>query len=316
MNTLESSIPNNSSSRIKPDWFEAIVPFSAIPLILVLLLILPVFFLAAESLFAPVYDYVASLLMPVNAGVTYTRLPLLLIIKIGIFAVFTFTGVTLLLLKLSCLYHEVWSYFFYQPHPKHVPYHPDQQESMIALFNWNLFRWFKIIGPVVGWASLTAIVGAVSFWISNTFTDFGFFTFQLQFTLGFFAVLTLSFFTMLAFFKAIWAAFTTVLGDVTAVTEPEKPAQICYDRCRKLAFASPWSLFLYPLYFLFYTALIVEVVLLVAFYDISDLLTLKADLMMIFGFEVVTLVVFLMLSAMKFMVYHDAVGRYYQSHVR
>jgi Na+-transporting methylmalonyl-CoA/oxaloacetate decarboxylase gamma subunit len=37
---------------------------------------------------------------------------------------------------------------------------------------------------------------------------------------------------------------------------------------------------------------------------------------MILGLEVVTLVLFLFLSAMKFMTYHDALTRYYRHHVQ
>lgn len=312
MNTFDPSLHKNQAMPSRPDWFEVFLPMSALPLLFLLFLVLPLFLLAAESLFAPVVEFIQSLLIPVNAGMTYTGIPLLLIVKILLFSAFTFTGITLLLLKVSCIYHEVWSHFLHQPHPRHVPYHPDQQESMVALFNWNIFRWYKILGPVAAWTALTIVVGAVDLWLFNSFTDFGFFGFQLQLTLGFFMMSVLGFFTFLAACKAIWAMFTTILGDVAAMTEPEKPTQVLYERSRRLSFGSPWVVVLYPVYFLFYLALVGGIIGLIVAFDIQDILTFNPDILIIYGVELATLVVFLTLSAMKFMAYHDALGRFYQ----
>jgi hypothetical protein len=299
-----------------PDWFEVFMPLPAASLVILLILVLPIFLLTAESLFAPVYDFVRSLLMPVNAGIAYTSLPFLLLVKIVIFCIFTFTGLALLLLKISCLYHEVWAHFFQQPHPQHTPYHPEQQASMISLFNWNLFRWYRVLSPFVGWLAVTIVSASILMWLFNSFTDFSFFTFQMQFTLGFFIMSVLGLFTAIALVKTLWAAFTTILGDVAAITEPEKPTQILYDRTRKLAFLSPWGMLLYPMYFIFYVALIVEIVLLLVNYDIQDLLSFKVNVLPIFGIELLTFGIFILLSVMKFMAYHDALYRYYNRFVR
>ncbi len=315
MTTLDTMIQKNQAMQARPDWFEIFLPVSVIPLILILVLILPIFLLTAESLLAPVYDFVRSLLMPVNAGITYTSLPLVLILKIALFSLFTFTGVGLLCLKIVCIYHEVWSHFFYQAHPKHALYHPDQQESMIALFNWNVFRWYRILGPVLGWLGTTILVGTLGLWFFNSFTDFGFLSFQIQFTLGFFLMSVLGFFTAIAAVKGLWEIVTTMLGDVAAITEPEKPAQIIYERAHKLAFGSPMVLFLYPLYFLFYLAIIAEVILLIVQFDIQDILSFNPDILLILGIEVLTIVVFLILNAMKFMAYHHGLNRYYRYHL-
>jgi hypothetical protein len=316
VNSWESSLQKNQSLQTRPDWFEVALPVAALPLIFILLLILPIFLLTAESLLAPVYDFIHSLLMPVNAGMTYASLPILLVIKILIFALFTFTGVALLLLKISCIYNEVWSYFVQSPNPKHAPYHPDQQESMVALFNWNMFRWYKVLGVPIGWVVLTILSGTFFLWFFNAFTDFGFFTFQLQITLGLFVLSVLGFFTAIEAAKGIGGALTTILGDVAAITEPEKPAQVLYERAKKLAFTSPWSLILYPLYFVFYLMLIVEIVLLIAQYDIQDITSFNPDILMIFVFEILTLVVFVILNGLKFMTYHDALVRFYQQNSR
>ncbi len=305
---------NNTSYQARPDWFEAVLPVAAIPLILLLILILPLFLLSAESLFAPVFEFIRSLLIPINAGMSYTSLPLMLIFKILLFSIVSFTGMMLLMLKITCLYHEIWSHFFYQPHPRHVAYQPDQQESMMALFNWNVFRWGRILSRPIGWIVLTVIIGAGWLWIFNSMTDFGFFTFQLQFSLGFFLMMTLFFFTFLSVMKAIWHVFTTSLGDVAAITEPNKPAQVIYDRARKLTFISPWSFLLYPLYFLFYIAVIAEVILLIISYDVNDILSFNPDIMPIYLVELATFMILTLLSAMKFMTYHDALVRYYQKH--
>ncbi len=316
MNSWDPSFHKTSTLQAKPTWVEVFMPVSAFPLLLVLFLILPIFLLAAESLLSPVLDYIKALLIPVNVGMAYTTMPLILIFKIIIFSFFAFTGVGMLLLKISCLYHEVWSHFFHQPHPKHTVYHPNQQDSMVALFNWSLFRWYKVLGPFAGWFVLTVLAGAFSFWLFDIFTSFGVFSFQLEVTFGFFVVSILSFLTVIAFFKGIWGVVTTALGDVVAITEPEKATQVVFERAQKVAFKSPLSLFLYPLYLLFYLAVITEAILLVTQFDISDLLSFNGSILTIYGIEFITLTVFFLLSAMKFMTYHDALGRYYQRYIQ
>lgn len=314
MNTWHSFASNNpsSSQRATPDWFEVLLPTAAIPLILLLLFILPIFLLTAESLFVPVYEFLRSLLIPVNAGVPTTFIPFSLILKIILFTIFAFTGVTLLLLKISCLYHEVWGYFLGSPHPMHVPYHPDQQKSMVALFNWNLFRWYKILGPFLGFSLLTVLVGTLGLLLFSSFTDFGFFSFQLQFTLGFFILSVLGLLTGLSLMKGLQNAVTTMLGDVAAITEPEKPTQTLYERSQRLAFVSPKSFFLYPLYLVFIASVMIEVILLLALYNIQDILQFSPDILPVFALGFATFVVFLLISGMKFITYHDALERYYK----
>jgi hypothetical protein len=312
MNTWDPTLRPNPSFTPQPAWFEVFLPVGAAPLLLLLFLILPIFLLAGESLFAPVYEWVHSQLMPVNAGMTYTELPLLLIFKIILFCIFTFTGVALLILKINCLYYEVWSYWLKEPHPLHTQYHPDPQDSMIALFNWGVFRWFKILSPFLGWFILAVLSGIVLMWFFNTYSFLGVFTFQLQIMVSFFVMAVLGFFTFLGFFKMLWRLLTSILGDAAAITEPEKPAQVIFDRVQKLAFASPWIVLLYPLYFVFYVVILAEVVLLMANFDITDILAFHPDALgLIYGLTAATMVAFLVLSALKFLAYHDALGRFY-----
>lgn len=317
MTTYGSPYPHPSyAATQRPEWFEPVLPTSAAPLIGLLILVFPLFLLALESLLAPVMEYVQSLLMPVNAGVPYTSMPWYLVIKIALFLVFTFTGITLLILKITCLYYEVWSHYFDQPHPEHPPYHPDAQDSMVSLFNWGVFRVFRILAPSLMWIGLTIAAALLWFWFFTAFTNFGFLTFQLQFTLGIFAMGVLGFFSFLSLFGLFANVFKSILGDVAAITEPEKPAQTLYDRVQSIAFASPWAVILYPLYLVFYLLVAVEIILFWVNYDISDLFNLNPSMLIVYGVTVATFAMFIVLQAMKFMTYHDALKRAYKRILR
>ncbi len=311
-NSWESSIQHGSSFVGKPDWFEFLLPRSALTLLLLLFFVLPLFFLTAESLFSPVYEFIKSLLIPINTGMVYTTFPLQLVIKILLFSFFTFTGVALLWLKISCLYHEVWSTRFYAPSPLHTPYHPDQQGSLVALFNWNLFRFAKVYGPLLGWLFATLVIGTICFLSFTSFTDFGFLTFQLQFSGIVFVMSVLFLFLLLTCFKACWLGVTTMLGDVAAMTEPEKPIEVVFARARKLAFVSPWSIILYPLYVVLTLMVVAEVLYLVITYDVQDVLSFNPNVLPIFCFDLLTIAALIILSALKFLTYHDAMCRYYR----
>ncbi len=284
-----------------------------LPLLLVLILVLPLFILAAGSLLAPLIDYLRALIIPPNSDVPQAVLPLILIIKLALFSIFSFTGIVLLLLKMTCLYYQVWSCFLGQPHALHTAYHADQQESVVSLFNWNLFRAYKSLTPLTLWLLVTLLLGSALSWAFTTLNILPMPLFQLGISIGLFIFMVTSFFTLLAFFKAVWLGITTLLGDVVAITEPEKPAQTAFERSRKLAFRSPWGLLLYPLYLVFYLLLATEVVLLLANYDIPTLLTLNPKVLVpVFGLELLTIAVFVLLAALKLMTYHDALSRYYR----
>jgi hypothetical protein len=305
LNTPRHSVNSNKS------WLSALLPLSAIPLWLLLIVILPVSLLLAESLFSPFAEFLQSLLMPINNGNPNGTLPLSLLLKMLLFLIFAFTGITMLLLKITCLYYQEWIGFFNRPHPEHADYHPEQQESMIALLNWNLFRLYQVLGPPAMWAGGTVIVTSCLLFLSNLTSDFGFFTFQLEFTLGLFLFLTLSFFTTLSVFKAIWISFCSLLGDVSAITEPEKPSQVLFERTRRLAFLSPWVWLVYPLYAIFWMAVLSETILLLAYFDMTTLWQPGPQWLLILECSAVTLFSFIVLKGLKLMVYHDALARYY-----
>lgn len=307
---------NPSASGVQPDWFEAILPPSAMLLVVLLWLTLPVFLLTAESLFAPLYDVIRSVLFPINgSGISFTQFPIILLAKIALFLLISITGIGLLTLKTKCLYTEVWSMFLPPPSHQHSAYNPDQKNSMVALVNWMLFRFFSVFGPVLGWLLAGIIVGAIWYWAFNLFSGFGFLTFQIQFTLGLFVLMVIGWFALLEALKVANRFVGSSLGDMAAMLEPEKPAQVIYDRVQRLGFISPWQLLFYPLNALFSLAVLIEMVFLLVKVDIDALLSFQPIIVPVYSLCAITLVVFLLLNSLKLLTYHDAMQRYYRKFI-
>ncbi len=291
--------------------FEMLLPPQAVPLLGVLLLMIPLTLLAGESLFVPLFESVKSLLIP-EMEAMQTHLPTHFYVKLAAFCFLTFFGVIQMILRIRLCYYQAWAKAFSRPDPLHVDYQPDPQQSMLAVLNWNMFRWFMILVPPLLIGAITIGVGFLELYLFNMFVDMPAMSLPAMIVSFLFITLLLSLFSLFSVFNSIWIALITLFGEVAAITEPDLAAKTIYDRCRRIAFASPFVYLLYPAYVLFLLLVVTEIGWLLMAYDVQDLVHFRLNLPLILGLEIGTLAVYLGLNFLKFFTYHDALSRYYR----
>lgn len=294
----------------KPGWLELLLPPAVVPLLALFVLLLPIALLSAKSLLVPVLEWVQPFLIPVKAGAKPVYFSVFLMLKVLLFGLFSFLGVKLLVLKLMTTYIDGWSRSVEQAHPSHVAYHASPLDSLVALFNWNLYRWLTVLGPLVLSIAVYWLCVSAGLW---TFDWFGsFIPLMIQFTLGIFTLGVTSFLIVLNLCVGIKRLFQTLLGDIIAVTEPELPAELVHQRAQTLMMASPWSTILIPSYAVFYLVVVIELVVLFTQFRIQSLLQFSPELLTLYVMNTATIAVFVVLNAMKFLAYHDGLTRFYQ----
>lgn len=303
---------NWQSATQKPSLLDALLPGPALPMLALLVLLLPLSLLTAKSLFLPFFEWIRSIVLPVNVGITYTHFSLVLLIKMLLFGAFAFTGVMLMVLKLVCIYHQTWAKVFDRPNGFHPPYHPHPRDSMIALFNWNLYRLYRIIGPPIGYAAMLLGVMIIGFWFFDLLD--GFFPMFIQFTLGFFASGLLTVLMIYTFFRGLWLGFSTLTADVVATTEPELSTQTVFERSNQLAYLSPWSLVMTLAYLVFLVYVGVSVCWFLDQFEVHALLQFSPALLQVYGTTALIIALFIALNFLKFTTYHDALNRFYDGY--
>jgi hypothetical protein len=290
---------------------DALLPAPALPLLLLLLVVLPVGLLAAYSLLVPLAESVTSLFFK-GTDALYATLPWFYYVKLAAFLLLGFFGVFQLLVRVQAYYYTIWAKRFPRPHPLHVDYQPDGQSSLMALLGWTVYRSVSLLGPPVLLGLLTAGLGVLEVYLLNMFSGLPFLSLPIQFIVAIFLFMLMCLFTGFACVNSLWAYFTTIFGDIVAVTEPELPSKTIYERCGRIAFASPLVYLYYPAHFLFVTGVLILLYLFLSTYTIKDLLTLQINIPLVLGLEVLVLGVFLILNFMKFYTYHSALANFYQ----
>lgn len=290
--------------------FDLILPPQAVPLLLLILLVSPLVVLTAESLLLPLWEWIKSALT-LGSDSTYTGLPILFFIKLVTFLILAFFGAVQLFYRLNTTYYTVWSRAFPRPHPLHVDYQPNPNQSIISLMGWCLYRTGTILLPPVGMATITVLVGLLEFYLFNLLSELPFISLSFQFTIQLFILLMLGMFTFFAILYSLWNVFTTMFGDIIAVTEPDLPNRTILERCSRVAFSSPSIWALIPAYALFGIVILAEVILLVILADIQDITAFRANFGAILGIEVLTLGLYLLVHYFKFYTYHHSLAVYY-----
>ena len=293
----------------KPGWLELLLPAAVVPLLVLLVIVLPIALLSAKSLLVPVFEWLQPFFIPIKAGAKPVYFSIFLVVKVILFGLFCFLGVKLLILKLMTTYIDGWSRSVEQAHPNHVAYHASPLDSLVALFNWNLYRWISVLGPLLVSILVYWVCVSAGLWSFDWFG--GFVPLMIQFTLGLFTVGVAAVMVGWNMVVGIKRLFQTLLGDIIAVTEPELPAELVHQRSQALMMASPWSTILLPSYGVFYFVVLVELAILFTQFRIQSLIQLSPELITLYVMNTATIAVFVVLNAMKFLAYHDALTRFY-----
>ncbi len=291
--------------------FDMFLPPQAFILLVILLAILPVTLLAAQSLFVPLFEAIRSLILPEMRGMQ-TILPWVFYVRLGIFLLLAFLGVFQLILRIRLIYYQAWAKNFPRSDVLHVDYQPDIQQSIVSVQSWNLYRLFAICLPPLIIGSTFVGVCFLELYLFNQFIDMPATSLPAVIISFLFISLLLLMFTIFAIGNSLWVMMITLFGDVVAITEPDLTTKTIYERCRRVAFSSPLVYLLYPAYFLFLVGLFAEVAWFVMTYDLQDLLQFKINFFWVFILETVTLAVYLGLNFLKFYTYHYALKWYYR----
>jgi hypothetical protein len=291
-------------------FFDWILPPPALPLIILLMIVFPMAILSAQSLLIPLLEYLTSLVMSGSEGGSVS-LPLHFYIKLGAFLVLVSFGLIQLVLRINAYYYSAWAKGFPKPHPLHVAYHPDNQQSILSLLNWKLYRLFTIFAPPLFLTALTFGLGLLELYLFNLSTGFPFISLSIQFIVAIFLMMLLSLFTGFSLINSSWTFLTTVFGDLIAITEPDLSVKTIFDRCGRIVFSSPMIFIFLIAYGAFILGFLGEIYFLVATYDIQDLLKFKMNFPLLLGAECVTFVFYITINYLRFYTYHMALSNFY-----
>ncbi|MEB3205751.1 MAG: hypothetical protein VKK59_00210 [Vampirovibrionales bacterium] len=287
-------------------WLGMLLPPPALPLVLLLIIVMPLSILTAESLLWPVIEWGQALAMGQIDSV-----PWLLLAKLIGFVLLCWVGLLMLGFRLTLTYYMQWVRSFPRPHALHVAYAPDATESMASLLHWRWFRLMASVGPAVLLATL-----AMGLFVGGIFTFswlMGMPALLLPFilSLGLFVFMLLGLAAIIFAARGIWHWMGTVFGEVIAITEPWLEQRLVYARARRLAWCSPASFLFFPLYGLFLLWCVGASVWLIFDYDIADLLQVSSHWIPVLLVSTLSVAFYLVLNAMKLFAYHHALIVYY-----
>lgn len=291
---------------------DMILPPQVIPLLVLLLIITPVVILTGESLVVPLIEWIRTRIM-VAAGQepSFGDLPSYFFIKLAAFMILSFLGGFQLLLRIKTIYFTAWAKAFPRPHSLHVDYQTDTNKGMAALIQWKIYQFAIVSLPPLVMATVTFLVGLVELYLFNTFSDLSFIGLSVQLTVELFLILMLGLFTLFACLNSVWTALTSLFGDIVAVTEPDLPNPLILQRCGRIAFSSPYIYVLFPAYLILVTGVVGEVLWLLGAVDIHQFISFKANVPLIMGMELLTVIWYLGFNFFKFYTYHHGLSLYY-----
>ena len=303
--------PDADAQRAKDvTFFDYILPPQAFPLLVLLFVILPMILLTGESLFIPLIEWGQKQLNLGNES-SFDMLPLHFFLKLGAFLILSFLGAFQLLLRINTIYYSTWARGFKKPHELHVDYHPNRHQSMNTLMIWKLYRLAMIILPPIGVILLTIVVGAVEMYLFNILGELPFISISIQVTISIFVMLMLGMLCLFTVLSSLWHIFTTLFGDVVAVTEPELSPKKIFDRSNRIAFSSPMVYGFFPVYFLFILVAYAMFGSLIWFVDIYDFLRFQTNIPLIATCEFILFISYLLLNYYRFHTYHNCITGYY-----
>lgn len=311
-NTSKTSYEVSPSLPAGVSVLDMILPPQVIPLLVLLLIITPVVILTGESLIVPLFEWVRTRIM-IAAGQepSFGDLPSYFFIKLAAFMILSFLGGFQLLLRIKTIYFAAWAKAFPRPHTLHVDYQSDANQGMAALIQWKLYQFAIVSLPPIVMATITFLVGLVELYLFNTFSDLSFIGLSVQLTVELFLIMMLGLFTLFACLNSIWTALTSLFGDIVAVTEPDLPNPLILQRCGRIAFSSPYVYILFPIYLILVAGVLGEVIWLLGAVDIPQFISFKANVPLIMGMELLTVIWYLGFNFFKFYTYHHGLSLYY-----
>lgn len=304
----------NDTANFQPtrNFLSMLLPSGALPYMALLLLILPLAILTGESFVLPLFSHIKSILFPEMEGMR-TVLPARFFIKFGLYLFFIGLLFGQLLLRIRQAYVQVWVTAFPRPDRLHIHYAPHPVRSISAMVRWHGYRLMVIFSLPLFLILATGLFALFSFSLMNQVMDLSTISLPAAITVFLFIGFLLALFTGTSVVNSIWMFMTTPFGDMVALTETDLLPRTIFERCRRIAFCSPWVFILYPINLLFWVAVMAGMGGLMYLFNIQDLLSFQFPLFTVMGIEVALLVAYVLINYFTLFTYHHALSRYYQS---
>lgn len=309
---MSNAYTSHSSPSSAGNPFSSLMPPSALPYIVVLLVIFPLAVLTGESFVLPLFSHLNSMVFPEMEGMR-TVLPFRFFLKFALYLLFVGIILGQLLLRIRQAYVQEWVKHFERPDPLHLDYAPHPVHSVGAIVRWHGYRLMVVFSLPLFLMAATGLFGLFSFSLMNQVMDLSTISLPAAITVFLFVGLMLCLFTGVSIVNSIWLFISTPFGDMVALTETDLLPRTVFERCRRIAFSSPWVWVLYPLNGLFWLSVIGGIVVMMVFYDIQDLISFHLPLLQLLLTELAVVVAYIVLNYFTLLTYHDALSRYYHS---
>ena len=307
-------IGNFESEQRDFPWFSMVLPPKALVFIVLFLVLFPLVALVAESFVSPLYSLLLGVMMPFSQRMGSPEMPLILLVKVSVFGVIAFGTLGLILMRILTIYHQAWAHVMPQVHSLHSPFHPDPKLSLVAIINWLVYRSIRIMAWPLG-LFVCAGIAMIACLMMMQFLSEGFLILaQLLIMIILFAFLISGYFMMICLVKAFGDYFTTTFGSTATLLEPEQPAEVIYDRVRRLAFYSPWFILVYAQQVLTWAVFSLSVIGIFKVSNIDQVLGFGAQWPIVIMFSALTLGMILIRFGLQFFVYSDSLKRFYRQH--
>lgn len=306
---MSNAIPHSTQST---NPLASVLPPGTWAYFLILLIVLPLIILTGESFVIPLLSHLRSIVMPQMEGMR-TVLPIRFFIKFGLYLLFVGTIISQLLMRIRQAYVQEWVKHFDRPDPLHLNYAPHPVHSIGAIIRWHGYRLMVVFSLPLFLTAATGLFSLFAFSLMNQVMDLSTISLPAAITVFLFVGFMLCLFTGVSILNSIWSFFTTPFGDMVALTETDLLPRTVFERCRRIAFSSPWVWILYPVNGLFWLLVLAGIVAMMFFYDIQDLITFHLPLFQLIIIEFALIVAYILLNYLTFFTYHDALKRYYEA---
>jgi hypothetical protein len=305
-------LPHPLPSSLPPrplGWWDRFVPQGSVPLLLLWLVLAPLALLTAESLLMPLAGALQLMSQGLTPGLGFNYW-----VKLTLFLVLSWLGVTQVSLRLQVLYTAAWSRHYPRPHPTHVDYVVALREAMLSVIAWHAYRWLRLIVPPVVFAALTIVLSCAEIALFNTLLINPALSFPIPFILGLFLLLSVALITVLVTLRSLSQGLRTLFGSSVAITEPDLPLPTLFDRCLRLTQHTWWVMGLLAMgYLSCWLVMLTYVAWLLLKYNIETLVMFQAPWWPVLLATLLLMAYLITFQASKWHAYHQAmVSTYHQ----
>jgi hypothetical protein len=284
------------------------LPPASVFIWLLLLVMTPICLLAGKAILTPLVESLLGL-----ATSSEGMLPPFYFLKVAAFGILAFLGLGQLYARLQVYYIGYWSSRTPRPHPLHVDYNPEHQDSMWAYLRWQLFRLARLILPPVLGVFGTLVLGSLLLFLFNTLVvALPPLLTMIYIVMSFFLMGLAGLATVYLFGNTCWAFFGSLYGVCIVVSESDLPVSFAYDRATRIVKGTRLVYWGWGLTGLFWLSSLVASAALLWHHTLNDLWSFQLPWFTIVLVEVALAALLVLAHRVRWTAYHKALIRYYQ----